>query len=87
MSTIAKEGVKQLLKTVDDIVLKKKTLKNPEKLLKKQTEVQVGDETVAVGPNQTSTRVDLKKNKVKLPEVSKETMEEFVSSFNSNTLI
>ena len=86
MSTIAKEGVKQLLKTVDDIVLKKKTLKNPEKLLKKQTEVQVGDETVAVGPNQTSTRVDLKKNKVKLPEVSKETMEEFVSSFNSNTI-
>ena len=36
MATLAKEGVKQLLKTVDDLVLKNKGLKNPEKLLKKK---------------------------------------------------
>ena len=37
--TIAKETVKQLLKTVDDLVLKNKGLKNPEKLLKKKKRI------------------------------------------------
>ena len=86
MSTIAKEGVKQILKQVDDIVLKNKALKNPEKLLNKKKEIKVGDDTVAVGENQTTTKIDLKKNKVKIPEVPKETMEEFLTSFNNNTI-
>jgi hypothetical protein len=86
MSTIAKEGVKQILKQVDDIVLKNKALKNPEKLLNKKKEIKVGDDTVAVGGNETTTKIDLKKNKVKIPEVPKETMEEFLTSFNNNTI-
>ena len=85
MATLAKEGVKQLLKTVDDLVLKNKGLKNPEKLLKKKKDLQVGDETVAVGPNTTQTKVGIKQ-KVKVPEVPKETIEEFLTSFNNNTI-
>jgi hypothetical protein len=82
MSSLAKEGVKQLLRTVDDLVLKNKGLKNPEKLLKKKKELQVGDETVSVGPGTTQTKVGIKQ-KVKIPEVPKETIEEFLTSFNS----
>lgn len=85
MSSLAKEGVKQLLRTVDDLVLKNKGLKNPEKLLKKKKELQVGDETVSVGPGTTQTKVGIKQ-KVKIPEVPKETIEEFLTSFNSNTI-
>ena len=83
--TIAKETVKQLLKTVDDLVLKNKGLKNPEKLLKKKKELQVGDDTISVGPRTTQTKVGIKQ-KVKIPEVPKETIEEFLTSFNSNTI-
>ena len=85
MSTLAKEGTKQLLRTVDDLILKNKGLKNPEKLLKKKKDLQVGDETIAVGPGTTQTKVGIKQ-KVKVPEVPKETIEEFLTSFNNNTI-
>ena len=85
MSTLAKEGTKQLLKTIDDIILKNKAVKNPEKLLRKKKQLQVGDETVSVGPNQPSTKVGIKQ-KVKVPEVPKETIKEFLTSFNNNTI-
>ena len=35
-SDITKQGVKKLLETVDDIVIKKKTIDQPTKLLKKK---------------------------------------------------
>ena len=85
MSTLLKEGTKKILSQVDDLILKNKTLKNPEKLLKKKKDLQVGDETISVGPGTTQTKVGIKQ-KVKVPEVPKETIEEFLTSFNNNTI-
>jgi hypothetical protein len=51
------ETTKQLLKEVDKRILNKGTIKNPEKLLQKVEDVTVGDETVKVGPNKTSTKM------------------------------
>jgi len=89
-SEIGKQTTKQLLKEVDKRILNKGTIKNPEKLLQKVEDVTVGDEAVKVGPNKTSTTVkikDFKGSDKKLAEkVSKETMDEFLASFNSGTI-
>ena len=89
-SEIGKETTKRLLKEVDKRILNKGTIKNPEKLLQKVEDVTVGDEAVKVGPNKTSTTVkikDFKGSDKKLAEkVSKETMDEFLASFNTGTI-
>ena len=59
-SEIGKQTTKQLLKEVDKRILNKGTIKNPEKLLQKVEDVNVGDEAVKVGPNKTSTTVKIK---------------------------
>jgi len=84
------EATKQLLKEVDKRILNKGTIKNPEKLLQKVEDVNVGDEAVKVGPNKTSTTVKIKdfkgSDKKLADKVSKETMDEFLASFNSGTI-
>jgi len=75
----------KILTDVDKIIQSGQAVKNPEKLLRKKKQLQVGDETVAVGPGTTETKVGIKQ-KVKVPEVPKETIEEFLTSFNNNTI-
>jgi len=76
----------QILKEVDKIITNKGTIKNPEKLLQKVEDATVGDEAIKVGPNKTSTKIELKDFKAKQPQVSKETIDEFLASFNSGTI-
>ena len=88
-SKYTKEGVKKLLSEVDDIVTKGKTEKNPEKLLKKKSEeVRVDGEKVGEikqkGPFETT--IGVKQFKGKIPEPSKESVEEFLKSFQSNNI-
>ena len=56
-SELGKQTTKQLLKEVDKIILKKGTTKNPEKLLQKVDDVNIGDKNIKVGPNETSTTI------------------------------
>ena len=83
-SQYTKEGVKKLLSEVDDIVTKGKTEKNPEKLLKKKAEpeVSVDGKKIEVG----KTEIGVKNFKGKIPEASKESVEEFLASFQSNNI-
>ena len=84
---LTKEGVKKLLSEVDDLVVGKNTTKNPSKLLQKKTDtVKVGDNEIKVGPKGEATEVNVKNIKVKQPETTKESIEEFFSSFQSNTV-
>jgi len=85
-SDVTKEGVKKILSNVDDLILKKKTLKNPSKLLQKKKEVIVDDKTIPVGPGGEKTTIKVKDFKAKVPEVSKETYAEFIASFQSDTI-
>ena len=89
-SELGKQTTKKLLKEVDKRILNKGTIKNPEKLLQKVEDVTVGDEAVKVGPNPTSTTVKIKdfkgSDKKLADKVSKETMDEFLASFNSGTI-
>jgi hypothetical protein len=90
-SQYTKEGVKKLLSEVDDLVLKKKTEKNPEKLLKDKKEVLIDDtkgeikSTIGKG-TKFETTIGVKQFKGKVPEVSKETTEEFLKSFQANNI-
>jgi len=84
-SQYTKDGVKKLLSEVDDLVLKKKTSKNPSELLQKADDVTVGDKKIKVGTSE-ETVISKKDFKVKEPKVAKETIEEFLESFKSNTV-
>ena len=83
-SQYTKEGVKKLLSEVDDIVTKGKTEKDPTKLLKKKAEpeVSVDGKKIEVG----ETKIGVKNFKGKIPEASKESVEEFLASFQSNNI-
>ena len=83
-SQYTKEGVKKLLSEVDDIVTKGKKEKNPENLLKKkdEPEVSVDGKKIEVG----ETKIGVKNFKGKIPEASKESVEEFLASFQSNNI-
>ena len=85
-SDIAKEGVKKILSNVDDLIIKKKTIKDPSKLLQKKKEVIIDDKTIPVGPGGEKTTIKVKDFKAKVPEVSKETYAEFIASFKSGTI-
>ena len=78
-SQYTKEGVKKLLSEVDDIVTKGKATDKPEKLLKKKAEpeVSVDGKKIEVG----ETKIGVKNFKGKIPEASKESVEEFLASF------
>ena len=84
-SQYTKEGVKKLLSEVDDLVLKKKTEKNPEKLLKDKKEVlimiqKVRSKVQLVKEQSLKLRSALNNLKEKFL-LSKETTEEFLKSF------
>ena len=83
-SKYTKEGVKKLLSEVDDLVTKGKTDKDPSKLLQKQKkpEVTVDGKTIEGG----ETTIGVKQFKGKIPEASKESVEEFLQSFQSNNI-
>jgi hypothetical protein len=83
-SQYTKEGVKKLLSEVDDIVTKGKATDKPEKLLKKkpEPEVSVDGKKIEVG----ETKIGVKNFKGKIPEASKESVEEFLQSFQSNNI-
>ena len=85
-SKIGQETTKQILKEVDDLVLKKKVEKDPSKLLKKKTDVVIDDQNIAVGPGGEKTTIKVKDFKAKQPQVSKETITEFLESFRTNTI-
>ena len=78
-SDITKEGVKKILSNVHDLIIKKKTIKDPSKLLQKKKEVIIDDKTIPVGPGGEKTTIKVKDFKAKVPEVSKETYPEFIS--------
>ena len=75
-SQYTKEGVKKLLSEVDDLVLKKKMEKNPEKLLKDKKEVLIDDtkgeikSTIGKG-TKFETTIGVKQFKGKVPEKGK----------------
>jgi len=83
-SKYTKEGVKKLLSEVDDIVTKGKATDKPEKLLKKKAEpeVSVDGKKIELG----ETKIGVKNFKGKIPEASKESVEEFLASFQSNNI-
>ena len=83
-SKYTKEGVKKLLSEVDDLVTKGKTDKDPSKLLQKQKkpEVTVDGKTIEGG----ETTIGVKQFKGKIPEASKESVEEFLKSFQANNI-
>ena len=85
-SKSGQELTKQVLKEVDDLVIKKKTVKDPSKLLKKKEDVIIDDENIAVGQGGEKTKIGVKDFKAKQPQVSKETIDEFLQSFNTNTI-
>ena len=85
-SDITKEGVKQILSHVDDLILKKKTIKDPAKLLKKKKEVIIDDKKIPVGPGGEKTTIKVKDFKAKQPTVPKETIDDFLQSFQSKTI-
>ena len=64
-SKIGQETTKQILKEVDDLVLKKKVEKDPSKLLKKKTDVIIDDQNIAVGPGGEKTTIKVKDFKAK----------------------
>ena len=68
------------------LVLKKKVEKDPSKLLKKKTDVVIDDQKIAVGPGGEKTTIKVKDFKAKQPQVSKETITEFLESFRTNTI-
>lgn len=82
---VGKEGTKQILKEVDRLILNKKTKKNPSQLLKEKKTVTVGDNEIPVGRSET-TDIRVKDFKVKEPKVSKETIDEFLKSFQNDTI-
>ena len=82
-SQYTKEGVKKLLSEVDDIVTKGKTEKDPQKLLKKDAnkkdvliDGEKKGEIIQKGPFETT--IGVKQFKGKIPEPSKESVEEFL---------
>ena len=85
-SKSGQELTKQVLKEVDDLVIKKKTVKDPSKLLKKKEDVIIDDQNIAVGQGGEKTKIGVKDFKAKQPQVSKETIDEFLQSFNTNTI-
>ena len=85
-SDIAKEATKKVLREIDQLILKKKTLKDPGKLLKKKQEVVIDDKTIGVGPGGEKTTIKVKDFKAKQPQVSKETYAEYIASFKSDTI-
>ena len=85
-SDITKEGIKKILSNVDDLILKKKTIKDPSKLLKKKEEVIIDDKKISVGPGGEKTTIKVKDFKAKQPQVSKETIDDFLQSFQSKTI-
>ena len=85
-SDITQQGVKKILSNIDDIILKKKTLKDPSKLLRKKKEVIIDDKKIPVGPGGEKTTIKVKDFKAKQPQVSKETIDEFLQSFRSKTI-
>lgn len=77
---------KQILKEVDDLILKKGTTKNPSKLLQKKKDVKIGDKEINVGPKGETTEIGIKDFKGKAPVASKESIEEFLKSFGNSKL-
>ena len=87
-SDITKQGVKKLLETVDDIVIKKKTIDQPTKLLKKKSDVTVGDKKIKTGPTGETVEIKAKDiSQVKAPKAKPESIEEFFKSFGDISLI
>ena len=86
-SDITKQGVKKLLETVDDIVIKKKTIDQPTKLLKKKSDVTIGDRKIKTGPTGETVEIKAKDiSKVKAPKAKPESIEEFFKSFGDTTI-
>ena len=80
-----RESIKKVLNEVDDLILKKKTTKNPEKLLKKQTDdVTIGDKKLKIKDKKLETEIGVKDFKKKVPTTTKESVEEFLASFGNN---
>ena len=86
-SDITKQGVKNLLEKVDDIVIKKKTIDQPTKLLKKKSDVTIGDKKIKTGPTGETVEIKAKDiSKVKAPKAKPESIEEFFKSFGDTTI-
>ena len=77
---IGSDTTKKILQEVDDIIVKGKVDKNPEKLLQKsKKKVKIDGKEVEVDRSE-ALEVELKNIKVKQPKVSKETEKEFFES-------
>ena len=85
-SPAAKDATKQILKEVDNLVINKKTVKDPSKLLQKKTDVIIDDQNISVGPGGEKTKIKVKDFKAKQPKVSEETIKEYLESFQSDTI-
>ena len=78
---IGSDTTKKILQEVDDIIVKGKVDKNPEKLLQKsKKKVKIDGKEVEVDRSE-ALEVELKNIKVKQPKVSKETEKEFFESW------
>ena len=79
---IGSDTTKKILQEVDDIIVKGKVNKNPEKLLSspKKKKVKIDGKEIEVDRSE-ATEVELKNIKAKQPKVSKETEQEFFESW------
>ena len=78
---IGSDTTKKILQEVDDIIVKGKVDKNPEKLLSSpKKKVKIDGKEIEVDRSE-ATEVELKNIKAKQPKVSKETEQEFFESW------